>query len=175
MTQEETVELLDTLMIAVNRLVDVKLGAVVKSEICIVRYVEDYNVYVRQSSNINTPTHATPASIAQLDDGDFRLPNISGHILVAGDGVEVAYTTNIEDGVVVRRLIYAPVVPGGGGSDVDPSDAMPQMDGTGPGGGGSAGVASTYARGDHIHPPNSNKLSVGAIMTNQDIENIMNS
>ncbi len=175
MTQDEVIELLNTLMVAVNKLVDVKIGKAVKSEICIVRYVEDYNVYVRQSSNVNAPTYANPSSTAQLDDGDMHLPNISGHILVAGDGVEVAYTTTIEDGVIVRKLVYAPVVPGGGGGDVNPSDAMPQMDGTGPGGGGSAGIASTYARGDHVHPPNSNKLSIGAIMTNQDIENIMNS
>ena len=115
MTQDEVIELLDTLMVAVNKLIDVKLGKAVKSEICIVRYVEDYNVYVRQSSNVNAPTYANPSSTAQLDDGDMHLPNISGHILVAGDGVEVAYTTTIEDGVIVRKLVYAPVVPGGGG------------------------------------------------------------
>lgn len=36
---------------------------------------------------------------------------------------------------------------GGGGGGGTPSDVTPQMDGT-----GSAGVSTTYSRGDHVHP-----------------------
>jgi len=174
MTQDEVAALFDTLMVAVRRLVDARMGHAVKSEICTVRYVEDNNVYIRQSSNVTTPIYINPSSMAQLDDGDIRVPNISGHVLVAGDAVEAVYTSSIDDAVIVRKIVYSPVDPGGGHSDVEPSDALPKMDGTGSySDGASPGVASTYSRGDHTHPSDSSKLAVGAMMTNQEIENIL--
>ena len=36
-----------------------------------------------------------------------------------------------------------------------PSDASPAMDGT-----ASAGVATTYSRGDHVHPSDTNKANI---------------
>lgn len=59
---------------------------------------------------------------------------------------------------------------GGGGATLYPSNAAPQMDGT-----ASAGSSTLYSRGDHKHPSNVNKVSVGNVITNVEIDNIMNS
>lgn len=71
---------------------------------------------------------------------------------------------------------------GGGGSTVYPSNAMPKMDGRDVDGSQSdtpdqpgPGTSTLYARGDHRHPSNARKLNIGAIMTNQDIENVLSS
>ncbi len=116
MTQDEAAALLDALMVAVNRAIDARLGDVAKSEICIVRYVDGNNVYIRQLSNVSEPTYASPASISQLDDGDILIPNISGHTLVVGDSVEVVYASAIDDAVIARKLAYSPVDPSGEGT-----------------------------------------------------------
>lgn len=158
MTYDECKELLATLMEAVVKQVDARLSGAVKSEVGIVRLVDDNNVYVRPSSDVSTPSYNSPASTAQLDDGDIVMPNISGHTLEVGDGVEVMYTTTVDNAVIVRRLIYAPVTPGGGGgggTSAEPSNATPQMDGA-----ASAGTSSKYSRGDHVHPSDTTRASV---------------
>lgn len=59
---------------------------------------------------------------------------------------------------------------GGGGSGAGLSNATPLMDGE-----ASAGTSNLASRSDHRHPSNSAKLNVGAIIPNQDIEDIINS
>lgn len=50
---------------------------------------------------------------------------------------------------------------GGGGASVDPSTTLPLMDGT-----ASVGTEQTYARGDHVHPSDTAKVSkTGDTMT----------
>lgn len=158
MTQDEVRELLNTFMIAVSKLVDAKSSGYVRSEICEVRFIDDLNVYVRPYSDVSTPTHISPSIVDDLDDGDIRIPNISGHALVAGDAVEILYTTNIEDAVIVRKVVYDPVDPGGGGGggggDIEPYTSNPHMDGT-----ASPGSSSKYSRGDHVHPTDTSRMA----------------
>lgn len=106
MTYDECKELLATLMEAVVKQVDARLSGVVKSEVGIVRLIDGNNVYVRPSSDVSTPSYDSPTSTAQLDDGDIVMPNISGQTLEAGDGVEVMYTTTVDNAVIVRRVPY---------------------------------------------------------------------
>lgn len=47
------------------------------------------------------------------------------------------------------------------GDPQTPSDATPQMDGT-----GAAGTATTYARGDHRHPTDTSRLSADGLTNN---------
>lgn len=112
MTYNECKELLSTFMEAVSRLVDAKLSTAVKSEVGVVRLVDDYNIYVRPSSDVAAPTYSSPTSTSQLDDGDIAMPNISGQALLAGDGVECLYTTSIGNAVIARKIDYSPVSPG---------------------------------------------------------------
>lgn len=162
MTQDEVRELLNTFMIAVSKLVDAKSSGYVRSEICEVRFIDDLNVYVRPYSDVSTPTHISPSIVDDLDDGDIRIPNISGHALVAGDAVEILYTTNIEDAVIVRKVVYDPVDPGGGGGggggDIEPYTSNPHMDGT-----ASPGSSSKYSRGDHVHPVDTSRASASEL------------
>lgn len=106
MTYDECQELLSTLMEAVARLVDTKLSSSVKSEVGIVRLIDGDNVYIRPSSDVSTPANISPASVAQLDDGDIVAPNISGNTLAVGDCVELLYTTTIDNAVIVRKIPY---------------------------------------------------------------------
>lgn len=111
MTQEECRELLNTLMTAVNKVVDARLNTVPKSALCAVRYLDDGDVYVRPYSDISTPTYASPSSVSQLDDGDIKVVNISGQVLNVGDNVEVIYTASIADAAIIRKLSYTVVDP----------------------------------------------------------------
>lgn len=160
MTYDECKELLATIMEAVVKQVDARLSGAVKFEVGVVRLVDDDNVYVRPSSDVSTPTYDSPTSTAQLDDGDIVMPNISGLTLEAGDGVEILYTTTVDNAVIARRLIYAPVPSGGGGgggSSAEPSNATPQMDGT-----ASAGTSSKFSRGDHVHPSDTTRAPINS-------------
>lgn len=103
MTQDECQAIVELLMVAVNKQIDAKLAPVVKHENCVVRFVSESTVYVRQMYNLSTPDHATPSSVAELDDGDVPLPNVSGQTLTVGDAVEVLYTASITDGFVARK------------------------------------------------------------------------
>lgn len=154
MTQDEVAEILNTLMVAVSKLIDAKAGGIVKQELCVVRFIDDHNIYVRPYSDVSEPIYESPASVSQLDDGDVRVPNISGQPLAVGDGVEIAYTSSIDDAVILRKVVYTPVDPGGGGGGGggEPYDSNPQMDGT-----ASPGISSKYARGDHVHPKDASK------------------
>lgn len=155
MTQDEVREILNTLMEAVSRVFDAKALCTVKSEIGLVRLIDNDDIYVRPSSDVSTPLYATPVSVEQLDDGDIKIPNISGNALEVGDGVEIHYTGNIADAVIVRKLIYSPATPPSGGAD--PYNASPEMDGI-----ASPGSLVKYARGDHVHPSDTNKANVNS-------------
>lgn len=104
MTHDEGQELLNVLMDATSRVVNSRLSEVAKVISGSVRFVSGGSVYVRQSTDMSTPRVASPASVADLDDGDVLLPNISGQSLVAGDDVEVMFTRSIADGVITRKL-----------------------------------------------------------------------
>ncbi len=57
-----------------------------------------------------------------------------------------------------------------GGPSAVPSETLPLMDDEI----ASVGVEFTYARGDHVHPSDDNKVSVYSRMTNSEIDEICN-
>ena len=58
----------------------------------------------------------------------------------------------------------------GSGSSIYPSNFSPRMDGV-----STSGESTLYSRGDHRHPSNTAKLNTASIITNQEIENIIDS
>ena len=104
MTYDECKALIDVFMDAASKLFDAKSVGIVRSEICVVRFVSSGDVYVRPTSDVSTPMYITPSSTAQLDDGDMQVCNISGVTLSAGDCVEVYYMKSIDSGVIVRKI-----------------------------------------------------------------------
>lgn len=103
MTNDEGKEFLDILMDAAGRVVDSRTNQLVHMEPATVRFLLGTFVYVRPISDISIPRVQTPSTINDLDDGDVKLPNISGSRLIFGDKVDVMYTGSIEFGFVVHK------------------------------------------------------------------------
>lgn len=57
---------------------------------------------------------------------------------------------------------------GGGGSNAQPSDDLPLMDGI-----ASAGTSAKFSRGDHVHPNDAIKLNISDRLTNIELEQLL--
>lgn len=55
------------------------------------------------------------------------------------------------------------------GMSVSPYNETPEMDGI-----ASPGDVNKYSRGNHVHPSDDNKVNVGDVITNLEIQDILN-